>query len=64
MMFVDDTSEVEALKSALAEAKKEVEEEQASRLKHESRLAARAQGCHRKIRVLRAQEYGEKFRTC
>ena len=35
-MFVADTSEVEALNSALAEAKKEAEEERASYLKHES----------------------------
>ena len=37
-MFVADTSEVEAVKSALAEARKEAEEERASRLKHESRV--------------------------
>ena len=33
-----DASEVDALKSALAEAKKEAEEERVARLKHESRV--------------------------
>ena len=37
-MFAADTSEVGALKSELAEAKKEVEEERSSHLKHESRV--------------------------
>ena len=37
-MFAADTSEVEALKSALAEARKEADEERSSRLKHESRV--------------------------
>ena len=37
-MIIVDTSEVEALKSALAKAKKEAEEEPASRLKHELRV--------------------------
>ena len=36
-MFTADTSEVEALKSVLAEARKE-EEERASHLKHVSRV--------------------------
>ena len=38
IMFVADTSEVEALKSVLAEAKKEVQEDRASRFRHESRV--------------------------
>ena len=33
-MLIADTSEVETLKSVLAEAKKEAEEDRASRLKH------------------------------
>ena len=37
-MLVAEASEVETLKSALAEAKKEAEEELAARLKHESRV--------------------------
>ena len=37
-MLIVDTSEVEALKSALAEARMEAEEERTSRLKHESRV--------------------------
>ena len=37
-MFAADTSEVEALKSVLGEARKEAEEEGASHLKHESRV--------------------------
>ena len=37
-MLIADASEVETLKSALAEAKKEAEEERAARLKHESRV--------------------------
>ena len=37
-MLIVDASEVETLKSALAEAKKEAEEERAARLKHEARL--------------------------
>ena len=37
-MFAADTSEAEALKSAPAKAKKEAEEERASRIKHESRV--------------------------
>ena len=36
-LHIADASEVETLKSALAEAKKEAEEERAARLKHESR---------------------------
>ena len=38
IMFAADTSDVDALKSALAKAKKEAEEERAFRLKHESRV--------------------------
>nr|XP_020189043.1 uncharacterized protein LOC109774690 [Aegilops tauschii subsp. strangulata] len=38
LTLMADTSEVKALKSALAEAKKEAEEERASRLKHELRV--------------------------
>ena len=37
-MLTVDASEVEALKSALAEAKKEADEERAARQKHEARL--------------------------
>ena len=37
-MLIADASEVETLKSALAETKKEVEEERAACLKHESRV--------------------------
>ena len=37
-MLIVDASEVETLKNALAEAKKEVEEEQATHQKHESRV--------------------------
>ena len=37
-MLIADTSEVEALKSALAAAKKEVDEERTARQKHEARL--------------------------
>ena len=37
-MFAAEMSEVKALKSALAEAKKEAEEERSARLKHESRV--------------------------
>ena len=37
-MFAADTSEIEALKTALAKAKKEAEEERASNLKQESRV--------------------------
>lgn len=37
-MLIADTSEVETLKSTLAEAKKEAKEERAARLKHESRV--------------------------
>ena len=38
MMLIGDASEVETLKSTLAEAKKEAEEERAARQKHESRV--------------------------
>ena len=38
IMFIGDTSEVEALKSALAEAKREADEERTARQKHEARL--------------------------
>ena len=38
-LLTADASEVEALKSALAKAKKEAEEERAARLKHESRVS-------------------------
>ena len=37
-MLIVHTSEVEALKSALAEAKKEADEERTARQKHEARL--------------------------
>ena len=37
-MLIDDSSEVEALKSSLAEAKKEEDEERTARQKHEARL--------------------------
>ena len=37
-MLIADASEVETLKSALAEAKKEAEEERVARVKHESRV--------------------------
>ena len=37
-MLIADAFEVETLKSALAEAKKEAEEARAARLKHESRV--------------------------
>ena len=37
-MLIVDTSEVEALKSALAEAKKEVDKERTAHQKHEARL--------------------------
>ena len=37
-LLIADASEVETLKSAIAEAKKEAEEERAARLKHESRV--------------------------
>ena len=37
-MLIVDTSEVEALKSALAAAKKEADEERTARQKHEARL--------------------------
>ena len=37
-LLIADASEVETLKSALAEAKKEAEEERAACLKHESRV--------------------------
>ena len=38
ILLIVDTSKVETLKSTLAEAKKEAEEERATRLKHESRV--------------------------
>ena len=38
IMLIVDASEVETLKSVLAEAKKEADEERAARQKHEARL--------------------------
>ena len=38
IFLIGDASEVDTLKSALAEAKKEAEEERAARLRHESRV--------------------------
>ena len=39
ILLIADAFEVDALKSALAEAKKEAEEKRAARLKHESRVS-------------------------
>lgn len=44
IILIVDTTEVEALKSALAEAKKEADEESTARQKHEARLEEVQQG--------------------
>ena len=63
-MLIADASEVETLKSALAEAKKEAEGERAIRLKHESRVEEVQQELKdaiRKCESLEREFSGQKY---